>query len=173
MQITMTSTELQKQIGVFIRCTRLSLFPALVLALTLGLRCSLPAQAESPQAADPPVQTPAKAQTSTQSLGERAKSFVAHLPQRLASFAVGTAVGTPIALVRCTRRELARQTKEAYTLGGVPKPLGYVSAAVFGVPSGVLCGAWYGTADGVADSWVYSKDSLFSKDTFSLEKLVF
>ena len=50
------------------------------------------------------------------------KSFVGHLSQRLLSFAVGTAVGIPIALARCTKRELVKQTKEAYSLGGVLKP---------------------------------------------------
>lgn len=99
-----------------------------------------------------------------------AKSFVENLPGRLASFAVATAVGTPIALTRCTHRELIKQTKEAYTLGGMPKPMGWVTAALFGVPSGVLCGVWYGLSDGVADSWVGSEQP-FSKDSFSLDKL--
>jgi hypothetical protein len=99
-----------------------------------------------------------------------AKSFAGHLPQSLASVAVGTLVGTPIALVRCTKRELVKQTKECYTLGGVPKPLGYVTAAFFGIPSGILCGAWYGVPDGLADACVNS-DEPFGKASFSLEEL--
>ncbi len=104
---------------------------------------------------------------------ESAKSFVVHLPQRIAAFTIGTAIGTPIALVRCTGRELVRQPKEAYKLGGVPKPLGYVSAAFFGIPSGFLCGAGYGVSDGVADSWLAAKDAPFSKASFSLDKLAY
>ena len=107
------------------------------------------------------------------SLADGAKSFIGNLPKRLVSFTVGTAVGTPIAVARCTHRELIKQTKEAYTLGGVPKPLGYVSAAFFGIPSGFLSGAWSGVTNGVSDSWVGSKDEPFGKESFSLDKLEF
>jgi hypothetical protein len=89
------------------------------------------------------------------------------------NIAVGTLIGAPIALARCTKRELVRQTKEAYTLGGVPKPLGYLTAGAFGIPSGILCGAWYGAADAVADSVANSGDEPLSKAVISLDKLVF
>jgi hypothetical protein len=105
--------------------------------------------------------------------GESAQSVVVHLPQRVLAFTIGAAVGTPVALVRCTRRELIKQTKEAFNLGGVPKPFGYITAGAFGIPSGVLYGAGYGTADGVADSLLNAKDAPYSKDSFSLEKLAF
>jgi len=102
------------------------------------------------------------------------KPFIERLPQRLASFTVGTAIGTPIALVRCTKREVIKQTKDAYKLGGVhPSQLGYLPAAFFGIPSGIFCGVCCGVSDGLADSWVNSKDAPFGKETFSLDKLEF
>ena len=104
---------------------------------------------------------------------ENTKSFLVHFPQRLVSFTVGTAIGTPIAVIRCTGRELVRQPQEALKLGGVPKPLGYLSAAFFGIPSGLLCGAGYGVSDGFADSWLAAKDAPFSKASFSLDKLAY
>ena len=111
-------------------------------------------------------------QTCLPAWADGTKSFVVHLPQRLAAFTAGTAIGTPIALVRCTKRELVKQTKDAYQLGGVrPKQLGYVSAAFFGIPSGILSGAFCGVSDGVADSWINSKDAPFGKESFSLDKL--
>jgi hypothetical protein len=125
---------------------RLSLMLALVLGLYISI--SLPARADG------------------------TKSFIGHLPQRLAAFTAGTAIGTPIAVVRCTKRELVKQTKDAYKLGGVrPKALGYVSAAFFGIPSGLLSGAVCGVSDGVADSWASSKDEPFGRKSFSLDKL--
>jgi hypothetical protein len=102
---------------------------------------------------------------------DNAKSYIEHIPQRIAGCAIGTLVGTPIALVRCTKRELVKQTKEAYTLGGMPKPLGYITSGFFGVPSGIMCGVWYGTFDGAIDGYVNSKDTMFNKGTFSLDKL--
>ena len=102
------------------------------------------------------------------------KSFVANLPKRLVAFTVGAAIGTPIAVVRSTHKELIKQTKVAYDLGGVrPKPLAYASAAFFGIPSGIVSGAWTGVTNGVSDSWVNSKDAPFSKESFSLDKMVF
>ena len=103
---------------------------------------------------------------------ESAGSFLRHLPQRTAGIVVGTLVGTPIALARCTKRELVAQTKLCYDLGGVPKPIGYITAGAFGIPSGIMCGAWYGAADGVADSVVNSKEP-FGKASLSLDKLTF
>ena len=99
------------------------------------------------------------------------KSAIGKLPKRLFVITVGTAVGTPVALVRCTRREVVNKTKEAYDLGGVPKPLGYLSAGFFGIPSGILSGAVVGTADGVLDSVSNSKD--LDRSAISLEKLAF
>jgi hypothetical protein len=100
------------------------------------------------------------------------KPFIESLPKRLASFTVGTAIGTPIALVRCTKREVVKQTKEAYKLGGVhPSQLGYLPAGFFGIPSGIIFGVFCGVTDGLADSWVNSKDAPFGKESFSLEKL--
>jgi hypothetical protein len=141
----------------------------LLIVLLLGLMpCSLSAQADTSSATTPPANPSTQGQKTSQST----KSFVAHLPVRLVSFAVGTAVGTPIAWVRCTHTEIVKRTKEAYNLGGVrPKPLAYLSAGCLGLPSGILSGAWSGAFNGVADSWVNSKDAPFSKDTFSLEKL--
>lgn len=144
---------------------RLSLF----LVLILGLYSSPSAWAEDNNASSSSSGSSASSSSSSSSAGSTT-SFVQNFPQRLASFAVGTAVGTPIAVTRCTQRELIKQTKEAYKLGGVPKPFGWVTAAFFGLPSGVVCGIWYGVSDGVADSWVGSKKP-FSKDAFSLDKL--
>lgn len=105
---------------------------------------------------------------------ESAKSFAGNLPQRIASFAAGAAIGTPIALVRCTKREVVKQTKVAFNLGGVrPKPLGYFSAAFFGIPSGIMSGAICGLSDGVLDSVRGAKDEPFGKESFSLDKLTF
>jgi ABC-type nitrate/sulfonate/bicarbonate transport system permease component len=101
------------------------------------------------------------------------QSAIAQVPARAVGTVLGAAIGTPIALVRCTKRELVKQTKECFTLGGVPKPLGYVTAAAFGIPSGIICGAWYGAADGIADGVANSKDSPFNKGVFSLDKLSF
>jgi hypothetical protein len=150
------------------KITRLSLSLALVLGL---MHCSLSAQAESlpttPPAAEPSTTVQKTSQSSTQN-----KSPITHIPITLASFVVGTFVGTPIALVRCTHTELKKRTKEAYDLGGVrPKPLAYLSAGFFGIPSGLLSGVWSGALNGVSDSWRNSKDAPFSKDSFSLEKL--
>jgi ABC-type nitrate/sulfonate/bicarbonate transport system permease component len=167
--ITSTNSDLQKQ-----QRTRTAeqLF---FLIVFLVVYAGLPGNADGQQAViqTPAVQATAGIPKSSQSLGQKSKSFPIHLSQRLVSLAVGTAIGTPVALIRCTRREIARQTKEAYTLGGVPKPLGYVSAVFFGVPSGVLSAAWYGTADGIVDSWINSKDEPYSKSSFSLKKLAF
>lgn len=104
---------------------------------------------------------------------ESTKSFVTHLPRRLAAFTVGTAVGTPVAIARCTHREVIKQTKVAFDLGDMPKPFGYVTAGFFGIPSGILFGVGCGSADGLADSWINAKDAPYSKDSFSLAKLKF
>lgn len=141
----------------------------LLLALVLGLIfSSMSAQADTSPATSSPADPSTKSPKTTQTT----RSFVTHLPIRLVSFAVGTAVGTPIAWVRCTHTEIVKRTKEAYDLGGVrPKPLAYLSAGCLGIPSGILSGAWSGAFNGVADSWVNSKEAPFRKDTFSLEKL--
>jgi hypothetical protein len=108
------------------------------------------------------------------SQADGAKSFVANLPKRIVSFTVGAAIGTPIAVVRSTHKELKKQTKVAYDLGGVrPKPLAYASAAFFGIPSGFASGAWTGVFNGVSDSWVNAKEAPFSKGSFSLDKMEF
>ena len=117
--------------------------------------------------ADPTSSASSQKQKSNSSSGA---SGLDYLPARMASFVVGSAVGTPISFVRCMHRELIKQTKEAYTLGGMPPPLGWVTAGLFGIPSGVLCGVWYGSTDGVIDGWVGSKEP-FSKQAFSLDKL--
>ena len=141
------------------RINRLPLFSALVLSLLPGC---ISAQADSSPATDPPAKTSASAAPH--------KEFWTHLPKRLVFCVVGTAVGTPIAVVRCTKREIKRRTKEAYDLGGVPKPLGYLSAGLFGIPSGLFCGPIIGAGDAVADSLT---NDPFSKGSFSLEKLEF
>ncbi|MBU6454905.1 MAG: hypothetical protein KGS72_24260 [Cyanobacteria bacterium REEB67] len=105
---------------------------------------------------------------------EGAGKFIVHLPQKLVGSVAGFVVGTPIAMVRCTKRELIKETKEAHTLGGVrPKVLSYATSAFFGIPSGAMSGVWYGVIDGTADGWVNSGDKPFSKATFSLDKLTF
>jgi hypothetical protein len=121
----------------------------------------------TPPAAEPSTTVQKTSQSSTQN-----KSPITHIPITLASFVVCTFVGTPIAWVRCTHTEIKKRTKEAYDLGGVrPKPLAYLSAGFFGIPSGLVSGIWSGALNGVSDSWRNSKDAPFSKDSFSLEKL--
>jgi cyanate permease len=95
------------------------------------------------------------------------------LPKRLFAFTLGTAIGTPIAIARCTHREIVKRTKEAYELGGMPKPIGYATAAFFGVPSGIAFGAGVGAADGVVDSWTNSEAEPVNKGSISLDKLYF
>jgi len=102
-----------------------------------------------------------------------ALSGLAKLPKKLLVVTVGTAVGTPVALVRCTKREVVNKTKEAFDLGGVPKPLGYLTAGFFGIPSGILSGAATGALDGVLDSVANSSDEPFNKGSVSMDKLVF
>lgn len=104
---------------------------------------------------------------------DSAQSTAVALPKRLFSFTIGTAVGTPIAIARCTHREVIKRTKEAYQLGGCPKPIGYVTAGFFGIPSGIFFGAGVGAADGVVDSWTHSKDEPLNKSSLSLEELKF
>ncbi len=180
-----TGPHVQQQIRTM--TARLPLF----LALILGLNCPLSALGETSPVTTPsettsPVTTlseatsPAEASAAatstsaqaTQSPGQNTKSSAAHLPLRLVVFTAGAAIGFPIAWVRCTQKELVRQTKTAYQLGGVPKPLGYLSAGFFGIPSGILSGGWSGAFNGLADSWVGSKDGEFSKENISLDKLV-
>jgi hypothetical protein len=92
-------------------------------------------------------------------------------PKRILAFATGAVVGTPIAVVRSTHKQLVYQTKEAYRLGGLYPPFGWVTAGAFGIPSGVLCGVGYGLGDGVMDSLDNVKDAPFSRASFSMEKL--
>ena len=100
-------------------------------------------------------------------------SAVLSVPKRIIVVAVGSTVGFPIALVRCTKRELINRTKEAYELGGVPRPIGYITAGFFGVPSGLICGGIIGTADSIADSVKNSGGEPFNKASLSLDELVF
>lgn len=144
---------------------------ALLIALYLGLPAWLPVQAQEP--ANSAEATLPPAQKSSEPMTDSTKSFIGHFPKSLLSFAAGTAIGTPIALVRCTKRELVKQTKEAYSLGGVSKPLGWITAGFFGLSSGVLFGVGLGISDGLADSWVNSGDAPFSGKSFSLDDLVF
>jgi hypothetical protein len=153
--------------------TTKSLMYVVFLANLIGLICSLPVSAESSLAAAPPAKTSTTPQETAPSPDKNTGSAFGHLPKRLVAFTVGATFGTPLALIRCTKREVISQTKVAYTLGDAPKPLHYLTAVFFGVPSGVMYGAFWGTANGVADSWVNSDDTAFSKSSFSLEKLTF
>jgi hypothetical protein len=101
------------------------------------------------------------------------KTSLSSLPKKIIVIGVGTTVGTPIALARCTKREVAKRTKECFDLGGVPKPLGYVTAGFFGIPSGIFFGAGCGAFDGVLDSVVNSGDEPLNKGSLSLDKLYF
>lgn len=98
---------------------------------------------------------------------------LSNLPKKLFVATVGTAVGTPIAVVRCTHREVIKRTKEAYQLGNVPKPVGYVTAGMFGIPSGILFGLGVGAADGVVDGIKHSSDEPLNKGSVSLDELYF
>lgn len=142
--------------------------------LCAGFTHSLaPAHADSSLPTTPALTEPTPSlKSANNSSSKSSGNFVTHIPITLASFVVGTAIGTPIAMVRCTHIELKKRTKEAKDLGGVrPKPLAYLSAGVFGIPSGILSGVWSGTFNGISDSWRNSKDAPFSKETFSLDTL--
>jgi hypothetical protein len=101
------------------------------------------------------------------------KTSLGSIPKRILVVTVGATVGTPVALARCTKREVVKRTKECYSLGGVPKPLGYVTAGAFGIPSGIFFGAGVGAVDGVLDSVVNSGDEPLNKGSLSLDKLYF
>lgn len=162
-----TNSELQWQTRAI--TTKLPLLFALVLSLT---QCFVSVKAETSHDPSPIADAATAAPQTAQPRRQNRKSFVTHVPLTMLSFVVGTAIGTPIALVRCTRIEVKKRTKEAYDLGGVrPKPLAYLSAGFFGIPSGILSGAWSGALNGVSDSLKNSKEVPFSRDCFSLEKL--
>ncbi len=141
-------------------------YATLLLVLVFMMNVAMPAWAEGDNSASSASST--KGTSSTTGV----KSLIVHLPQSLASIVVGAAVGMPVALFRCTHRDFVRAINDASTIGGVPKPLGNITAALFGIPSGFLSSGWDTVINGMGDS-IANADKPFSKDCFSLGKMLF
>ena len=88
------------------------------------------------------------------------------IPKNVPAFIAGVVVGTPIALVRMSKREIVTATREL--VGETDNPLILGAGGVLGVPAGLMGGALYGLYAGTADSWVNADDNPYSRDSFSL-----
>lgn len=88
------------------------------------------------------------------------------VPRNVPAFLTGAVVGTPVAVVRMSKREIVTSTREL--VGDTDNPLFLGAGGILGVPAGLMSGAIYGLYAGVADSWVNADDNPYSKDSFSL-----
>ena len=92
----------------------LSRIPVLLSAILIASNAQLPARADG------------------------AKSFVAHIPQRIAAFTVGTLAGTiPLPWFAARGGNWSNKQRRPYELRRGTKPIGYLTAGVFGIPQGI------------------------------------
>lgn len=98
--------------------------------------------------------------------GEMAKA-VFKFPIIVTSFAAGTAVGTPIAMVRKSSAD-TKEYADKWGDGGFIKKTGGTMAAL---PAGMMRGTFEGAVLGPKNAWKNSAEHPFSKDCFSLGDL--
>jgi len=96
-----------------------------------------------------------------------ADNAIAKAPASVASVATGTAVGTPIAIVRKTKSQFIGCLKEYKKDSNAYKAMGAACSAIVAVPAGAV----KGTLCGAKNAVVHSVDKPFSKESFSLGDL--
>jgi hypothetical protein len=98
--------------------------------------------------------------------GEMGKAMI-KFPITMTSFAAGTAIGTPIAIIRKSSSN-TKETYGNYSDGGMLKKGGGLMIA----PSvGIMKGSYQGIQLGPKNAWANSSEHPFSKDVFSLGDL--
>ena len=98
------------------------------------------------------------------------KASNAPLPTRLVAFATGLMVGMPIAMVRKSAQGVVNVTRYMAGESNNPLLLG-AYGLTFGLTFGISSGAVDGVLFCVKNSWQYSDDKPFSKESFSLGDL--
>lgn len=98
--------------------------------------------------------------------GEMGKALI-KFPITMTSFAAGTAVGTPIAIMRKSMSN-TKETYGNYSDGGFVKKSG---GMVIAPGVGVVKGSAQGIMIGPKNAWSNSSEHPFSKDVFSLGDL--
>lgn len=88
------------------------------------------------------------------------------IPSRMASFLVGTIVGTPVSFVRKTKQETVNATKDL--VGDTDNKFLIGAAATLGVPAGIVSGAFQAPIYGIWNAWTGSADEPFSEESMSL-----
>lgn len=145
----------------------------------LGLLCSLivcaggwlPALAdeEATGAASGKDQAvPSKGESKSESKSE-SKATGEPLPRRLAAFAAGVVIGTPIAIARKCVQQTVNATHDI--VGDSTNPLFVLPAGALSLPYAVLGGTLEGVYTGAINAWVNSDDDPFGKDSFSLGEM--
>jgi hypothetical protein len=140
---------------------------AMLCAFSLLAATRLPSGAE--ESAAPKTDSDAS-QTSSKSSSSgpigRLGGMFSKVPKNVPAFVAGVVVGTPIAFVRMSKREVVSATREL--VGETENPLILAPASVLGVPAGIMSGGIYGLAHAIGNAWTNADDNPFSKDSFSL-----
>ena len=151
---------------------------AVMCGVTLSMLSFFPGQAEEPSApgqeaaaqTEGPSTQVAEAPPSSPSSGNGGvKELLSGLPKRLPAFLAGAIVGTPIAIVRLSKRETIAATKELS--GETSNPLIVLPCASLGLPAGIISGCFQGVLYGPINGWKYSDDKPYSKESFSLGEM--
>ncbi|MBX9722909.1 MAG: hypothetical protein K2X81_16020 [Candidatus Obscuribacterales bacterium] len=130
-------------------------------ASIIAISASAPVFAEDP--APTPAAEPAKAAPSS------SDGKIVGYAKRLPSFVVGWVGGTPIAMVRKGKQEIASGISDL--VGENRNPVFVGLASIFAIPYGGVGGIIGGPIVAGINSWKYSADEPFSRSSFSLEDL--
>lgn len=136
---------------------------AIVSSFSLVLFALAPVCAEEPGGAAKSDKSTDKAEK-TEAGG--VKGFIASFPKRFVASIPGTIVGTPIAIVRMSKREIGIAAKDL--VGETSNPIFLAPAYGLAITPGIMSGTIYGVFAGAADAWKNSEDAPFSKEAFSL-----
>lgn len=141
---------------------------AIMCAVSLFAVTTLAANAEDSPAAKADSDSGASSSKSSSSSGPtgRIGGVLSKVPKNVPAFLAGVVVGTPIAFVRMSKREVVSATREL--VGETENPLILAPASVLGVPAGIMSGGIYGLAHAIGNAWTNADDNPFSKDSFSL-----
>ncbi len=93
---------------------------------------------------------------------------IVKFPITLTSFAAGTAIGTPIAMIRKSSADTKEYADKWSGDGGMIKKAG---AGMVALPAGIVRGSFEGAILGPKNAWKNSSENPFSKDCFSMGDL--
>ncbi len=129
-------------------------------------KTAAPAAKSEPKEQKEPKAVKAAKETKATKKDSSSASGIGAVPSRLASFAVGTVVGIPIAMFRHSKEESVNATKDL--VGDTDNKFIIAPAGLLGVPAGVLSGTMQGIVLGIKNAWTGSGDEPFSRESFSL-----